>query len=145
MNKNKSVRVMMSDLITHVAPDVECLYLRDADVCLSSSNGDKLKELGFDMAQDDKMPAVVLYRRDKDWLYLLEFVTNGSVIDEVRLEELEALTKNVDKQKVFVTAFPNSQSFKDNMDRLAWDTVAWIADAPEHMIHFEKHGTLEPR
>lgn len=48
------------------------------------------------MSQDDKMPAVVLYRRDKDWLFLIESVTSGGVIDEVGLEELEALTKNVD-------------------------------------------------
>ena len=76
---------------------------------------------------------------------MIESVTNGSVIDEVRLEELETLAKNVDQQKVFVTAFPNFQSFKDNMDRLAWDTVAWIAEMPEPMIHLEKQGTLEPR
>ena len=135
----------MRDFTANLAPNAECLYLRDADVCLSSSNGARLRELGFDMPQDDKMPDVVLYRRDKDRLYLIESVTTGGVIDEVRLKELQALTKNVDKQQVFVTAFPNSQSFKDNMDRLAWDTVAWMADAPEHMIHFEKHGTLEPR
>ena len=58
------------------------------------------------MSQDDKMPAVVLYRRDKD---LIESVTNGGVLDEEHLEELEALTKNVDKHKVFVTAFPKFQ------------------------------------
>lgn len=84
-------------------------------------------------------------RRDKAWLYVIESVTNGSVIDEVRLEELETLAKNVDQQKVFVTAFPNFQCFKDNMERLAWDTVAWIAEMPEHMIHLEKQGMLEPR
>lgn len=76
---------------------------------------------------------------------MIESVTNGSVIDEVRLEELETLAKNVDQQKVFVAAFPNFQCFKDNMERLAWDTVAWIAEMPEHMIHLEKQGTLEPR
>lgn len=76
---------------------------------------------------------------------MIESVTNGSVIDEVRLEELETLAKNVDQQKVFVTAFPNFQCFKDNMERLAWDTVAWIAEMPEHMIHLEKQGMLEPR
>ena len=76
---------------------------------------------------------------------MIESVTNGSVIDEVRLEELETLAKNVVQQKVFVTAFPNFQCFKDNMERLAWDTVAWIAEMPEHMIHLEKQGTLEPR
>ena len=31
------------------------------------------------------------------------------------------------------------------MDRLAWDTVVWIAEMPDHMIHLEKQGTLEPR
>ena len=76
---------------------------------------------------------------------MIESVTNGSVIGEVRLEELETLAKNVDQQKVFVTAFPNFQCFKDNMERLAWDTVAWIAEMPEPMIHLEKQGTLEPR
>lgn len=144
-NMNEMIKTIMRDFTAIFAPNAECLYLCDVDVNLSSINVDKLKELGFDMAQDDKIPDAVLYRRDKDWLYLIESVTNGGVIDEVRLEELETLTKNVDKQKVFVTAFPNSQSFKDNLVRLAWDTVAWIADAPEHMIHFEKHGTLEPR
>ena len=33
----------------------------------------------------------------------------------------------------------------DNMERLAWDTVAWIAEMSEHMIHLEKQGKLEPR
>ena len=61
------------------------------------------------MSQDDKMPAVVLYRRDKDWLYLIESVTNGGVLDEEHLEELEEKKKNVDKHKVFVTAFPKFQ------------------------------------
>ena len=136
---------MIKSFMTHFAQNAECLYLRDSKENVLSSNVTKLKDMGFDMSEECKMPDVILYRDDKDRLYLIESVLNGCVIDEVRLEELEALTKNVDKQKVFVTAFTNSQSFKDNMDRLAWDTVAWIADAPEHMIHFEKHGTLEPR
>ena len=139
------IKAIIGDFTANFVSDAECLYLCDVEVTLSSSNGDKLKELGFCMSEESKMPDVILYSVDKDWLYLIESVTNGGVIDEIRLEELEAVMKNVDKQKVFVTAFPNSLSFKDNMERLAWDTVAWIADAPEHMIHFEKQGMLEPR
>ena len=26
-----------------------------------------------------------------------------------------------------------------------WDTVVWIAEMPGHLIHLEKHGSLEPR
>lgn len=145
MGKEDFISAVMSNFTTLCVPNAECLYLRSIQKGVIASDISKLKELGFDMAQDDKMPDVVLYRRDKDWLYLIESVTDGGVIDEARLEVLETLTRNVDKQQVFVTAFPNTQSFKDNMDRLAWDTVAWIADTPKHMIHFEKHGILEPR
>lgn len=106
---NEMRKAIMEDFTANFAPHAECLYLCNTNVSLSSSNGDKLKELGFGMSQDDKMPAVVLYRRDKDWLFLIESVTNGGVLDEEHLEELEALTKNVNKHKVFVTVFPNFQ------------------------------------
>lgn len=67
-NMNEMIKTIMRDFTANLTPNAECLYLRDADVCLSSSNGARLRELGFDMTQDDKMPDVVLYRRDKDWL-----------------------------------------------------------------------------
>lgn len=145
MTLDKLTKVIMSEFTTHFASDAECFYLRDSKENVQSSNVVKLKELGFCVSEESKMPDVILYSVDKDWLYLIQSVVNSDVIDEIRFEELKTLTRSVDKQKVFITAFPNSQSFKDNMDRLAWDTVAWIADTPEHMIHFEKHGTLEPR
>lgn len=90
------MKATMEDFTANFAPHAECLYLCNTNVSLSSSNGDKLKELGFGMSQDDKMPAVVLYRRDKDCFFLIESVTNGGVLDEEHLEKLEALTKNVD-------------------------------------------------
>lgn len=31
-------------------------------------NVEKLKELGFEITLHDKMPDVVLYREDKDWI-----------------------------------------------------------------------------
>ena len=32
----------------------------------------KLKELGFEITLHDKMPDVVLYRADKNWIYFVE-------------------------------------------------------------------------
>ena len=49
-NMNEMIKTIMRDFTAKLAPNAECLYLRDADTSLSSSNIDKLKEIGFDMA-----------------------------------------------------------------------------------------------
>mgnify|MGYP000529654113 CR=1 FL=1 len=41
-----------------------------------SENIDKLKKLGFEITLHDKMPDVVLYREDKNWIYFIESVTS---------------------------------------------------------------------
>ena len=145
MNKNELINAIASDFTAHLVPDAECLYLSDPKKDVFSVDEDKLNALGFDMSQEKNMPDVVLYQKDKDWIYLIESIVTGGVIDEVRFGELDSLTKNVEKNKVFVTAFPDIQSFKDYSERLAWDTVAWIAEMPDHLIHFEKQGILSPR
>ena len=35
-------------------------------------NVEKLKQLGFEITLHDKMPDVVLYKEDNDWIYLAQ-------------------------------------------------------------------------
>ena len=39
----------------------------------------KLTELGFEITLYDKMPDVVLYREDKDWMYFVESEGTGCI------------------------------------------------------------------
>lgn len=139
-----NIQQTIDEFITHLIPDAEYLYLRDIKKGICSGDTDKLKALGFDISQVNILPCVVLYSQNKKRLYFIESATDR-LIDEVRFKELEVLAKNVQKEKVFVTAFPDSQSFRESLEKLAWDTVAWMADAPAHLVHFEKYGKLEPR
>lgn len=47
--------------------------------------------------------------------------------------------------KVFVTAFPTFAEFRKHMRHIAWETEVWIAEAPEHLIHFNGDRFLGPR
>ena len=44
----------------------------------------KRQELGFEITLHDKMPDVVLYREDKDWIYFVESVTSVGPMDPKR-------------------------------------------------------------
>lgn len=46
---------------------------------------------------------------------------------------------------IFVTAFPSFTEFKKYTSDLAWETEVWIAEYPEHMIHFNGDRFLGPR
>ena len=105
----------------------------------------KLKELGFEITLHDKMPDVVLYRADKNWIYFVESVTSVGPMDPKRILEITEMTKDVTAGKIFVTAFLDFKTYKKFAEELAWETEVWIADMPDHMIHLNGDKFLGPR
>lgn len=75
-------------------------------------NVDKLSELGFEITLHDKMPDVVLYQADKNWIYFVESVTSVGPMDPKRIKEIEEMAANVMTEKIHVTAFLNFKTFK---------------------------------
>lgn len=108
-------------------------------------NVEKLSLLGFEITLHDKMPDVVLYREDNDWIYFIEAVTSVGPMDPKRILEIKNMTKSVTAGKIYVTAFLDFATFKKFSEQLAWDTEVWIADMPEHMIHLNGDKFLGPR
>ncbi len=108
-------------------------------------NVEKLTELGFEITLHDKMPDVVLYREDKNWIYFVESVTSVGPMDPKRVLEITEMTKGVTAGRIFVTAFPDFKTYKRFSETLAWETEVWIAEMPEHMIHLNGGKFLGPR
>ncbi len=108
-------------------------------------NVDKLGELGFSITLHDKMPDVVLYSEEKDWLYFIESVTSVGPMEPKRIKEIEEMTVGVMAEKIYVTAFLDFKTFKKFSESLAWETEVWIADMPDHMIHLNGDKFLGPR
>lgn len=108
-------------------------------------NVEKLTELGFEITLHDKMPDVVLYREDKDWIYFIESVTSVGPMDPKRVLEITEMTRDVKAGKIFVTAFLDFKTYKKFSEELAWETEVWIAEMPEHMIHLNGDRFMGPR
>ena len=142
---NELQKAIIEEFAPRFAPNSECLYVGDTIEKNLVKNVDKLTELGFEITLHDKMPDVVLYREDRDWIYFIESVTSVGPMDPKRILEITELTKDVKAGKIFVTAFLDFKTYKKFSEDLAWETEVWIAEMPEHMIHLNGDRFMEPR
>lgn len=142
---NELQKAIIEEFAPRFAPNSECLYVGDTIEKDLVKNVDKLKELGFEITLHDKMPDVVLYREDKNWIYFIESVTSVGPMDPKRIIEISEMTKNITAGKIFVTAFQNFSVFKKFSDSLAWETEVWISEMPDHMIHLNGDRFMGPR
>ncbi len=142
---NELQKAIIEEFAPRFAPNSECLYVGDTIEKDLVKNVEKLTELGFEITLHDKMPDVVLYREDKDWLYFVESVTSVGPMDPKRILEITEMTKDVAAGKIFVTAFLDFKTYKRFSEELAWETEVWIAEMPDHMIHLNGDKFLGPR
>ena len=142
---NELQKAIIEEFAPRFAPNSECLYVGDTIEKDLVKNVEKLKELGFEITLHDKMPDVVLYRADKNWIYFVESVTSVGPMDPKRILEITEMTKDVTAGKIFVTAFLDFKTYKKFAEELAWETEVWIAEMPEHMIHLNGDRFMGPR
>jgi len=84
------------------------------------------------------------YSEQRNWLYLIEAVHSSGAISPVRLLELKKLTEQCTADIIFVTAFLDRATFRQFAPDIAWETEVWIAEAPDHLIHFDGEKFLGP-
>ncbi len=142
---NELQKDIIEQFAPRFAPNCECLYVGDTTEKDLVKNVERLSELGFSITLHDKMPDVVLYREDKDWIYFVESVTSVGPMDPKRIVEIKSMTKNVTAGLIFVTAFLDFKTYKKFSEDLAWETEVWIAEMPDHMIHLNGDKFLGPR
>ena len=142
---NQLQKAIIEEFAPRFAPNSECLYVGDTIQKDMVKNEEMLSALGFEITLHDKMPDVVLYCADKDWLYFIEAVTSVGPMEPKRIREIAEMTDKVSAGKIYITAFLDFSTYKKFSQSLAWETEVWIAEMPDHMIHLNGDKFLGPR
>jgi len=121
------------------------LYLGDTEKKDKYLDKEGLKNLGIPIDQHSKLPDVVIYEPKRNWLFLIEAVTSHGPVSPKRLLELEEFLKDCKVGKIYVSAFPDMAEFKKYSNSIAWETEVWLAEIPDHMIHFNGDRFIGPR
>ena len=139
---------LIKDIVTEFGPrflgGAKVLYLGDTGAKEDFFDTEALKILGIVVDRKGKLPDVVMYQEAKNWLVLIEAVTSHGPIDGKRYIELTKLFEKCAADLVFVTAFPDRSTMTRFSAQVSWETEVWIADSPEHMIHYNGDKFLGP-
>ena len=141
-----------SELIRDIIEEFGPRFVPGGVLVYAGDTGDKwgyfdaplLSDLGVSVDSHGKMPDVVLFCPERNWLLLVESVTSHGPVDAKRHAELAQLFVNSKAGLVYVTAFPNRSLMGRYLGEIAWETEVWVADAPSHLIHFNGERFLGP-
>lgn len=142
---NEVQAAVVNEFAPIFCPGGKLLYIGDTEDKDLYLNQDGLKTLHLPITEHSKLPDIIIADHKKGWLFLIEVVTSHGPVSAKRLIELEEFTKDCPYGVVYVTAFPNAKEFKKHIDCIAWETEVWLADKPEHMIHFNGDRFIGPR
>lgn len=141
---NELQRMIVEAFGPRFAPGSMLLYLGDtADKQLVIKTR-LLTSLRIPVTSHGKLPDVVLYDKTREWLFLVEAVTSHGPVSPKRHAELEAALRDCSAGRVYVTAFMDFTTFKAYASEIVWESEVWIAEFPDHLIHFNGDRFLGP-
>jgi hypothetical protein len=142
--QNPLIKQIIEEFCPRFAPGATVVYIGDAENKFLHLEASYLKGLGVVIAPSAKMPDVVVHDTKRNWILLVEAVTSAGAVDWKRRNELKALFKGCKAGLVFVTAFETRRSTQSFLPLISWETEVWVAEAPDHLIHFDGERFLGP-
>jgi type II restriction enzyme len=123
----------------------EVLYIGDSSDKYLFVEKERLDQIHFFEIGHEELPDVIAYSSKKNLLYLVEAVHSAGPMSEIRINKLKKNLKDsgCTARIVFFTAFLNKKTFRKWCEQIAWETETWIAENPEHLIHFNGHKFLD--
>jgi len=144
-NDNTVQKAVIENFGARFAPDSRLLYLGDTVQKNLRIDADRLTQLHVPITEHNKLPDVILFDEERNWLFLIEVVTSHGPMSPKRVFELEQILSDCPAGIVYVSAFPDMAQFRRHLRNIAWETEVWIAEISDHLIHYNGDRFLGPR
>lgn len=141
---NEIQKAIIEEFLPRFVPGAEVLYVGDAAQKTVLIEEKRLRELNFFELAHDRLPDVVAFDPKRGWIFLVEAVHSSNPVSHLRHLQLEQLTAKCTAGVVFVSAFQDRKSFAKWIGDISWETEVWLAESPDHMIHFNGDRFLGP-
>ena len=142
--QNPLIKAIIEHFCPAFAPGGIVIYIGDTENKFVHLEAEGLKSLGVTLDSAAKIPDVIVHYAAKNWLLLIEAVTSAGPVDGKRRKELKELFAGCKAGLVFVTAFETRRTMQSFVSQIAWESEVWIAEDPDHMIHFNGERFLGP-
>jgi type II restriction enzyme len=137
-------RAVVEVLRPQFFPAARVLYVGDTGNKWSFFDEVEARHLSLELDRHGKMPDIIFHDPARDWMVVVEVVTSHGPVDPKRRVELDQLLRDSGRGIVYITAFPSRAVLARYVAQISWETEAWCADSPTHMIHFDGERFLGP-
>ena len=127
---------VMTDFVPRFAPGGTLAGVGDPDDGALGSTRYYLQSLGFRIPGSSRMPDMAVHDATLNRLFLIDVAVTGAPTSGRYMLELIGTPGGCRAEVVFVVAFATRKAMAGTLTEIRWETVAWIADEPEHLIHF---------
>lgn len=142
--QNPLIKAILESFCPRFASGGHVVYVGDAASKFLHLDKDRLGSLCASIPAPAKMPDVIVHDARRGWLLLVEAVASAGPVDGKRRKELKDLFQGCRAGLVFVTAFPTRAAMRGFLTQISWETEVWVAEDPDHMIHFDGERYLGP-
>lgn len=125
------------------APLGEIVWSSLPDVEAADGADDWIRDLDLSPASLKELPSLIVRDSEQGRLWLIEIATRGRPLTTDWLNFLKAILNKLPEHLLFLNAFENRREFGrvvGDLDDLTWGTVAWTADEPDHLMHFDEQA-----
>jgi hypothetical protein len=142
--QNPLIKAIIESFCPAFAPGGVVLYIGDTENKFVHLETAGLASLSVTLNSAAKIPDVIIHDTKRNWLLLIEAVTSTGPVDGKRRKELKDLFFGCNAGLVFVTAFETRRTMLSFGNHISWESEVWIAEDPDHMIHFNGERFLGP-
>lgn len=142
--QNPLIKAVIEEFCPRFVAGGTVVYIGDTEDKFLHLDATYLEGLGVVIAPAAKMPDIVVHDTRRDWLVLIEAVSTAGPVDGKRRKELKELFGGSRSGLIFVTGFESRATMQSFLSQIAWETEVWIADNPDHLIHFNGERFLGP-
>lgn len=143
-NHNELLRSVVMEFCPRFTPGGKVIYIGDTGGKWKHADFSMFKEVGVEVDSHGKMPDLMIYYAEKQWVVVVEVVTSHGPVDAKRRGELRNLFEQVKDKLIYVTAFPTKSLMAKYLAEISWETEVWVAENPDHLIHFNGKRFLGP-
>jgi hypothetical protein len=142
--QNLLIRDILEQFCPRWTPGGRVLYVGDAGKNTPIYDIEGFAQDGVVLDKHGKFPDLVVNLPSRDWLVLIEAAGSHGPVDSKRHAELKALFAGSLAGLVYVSCFTSRAEMRKYLADIAWETEAWCADNPTHLIHFNGQRFLGP-
>ncbi len=128
--------------VTRFTPGGRALWVAEDGEKLTGAVDEALARSCRALAPQHRLPTVGIHDAGRHQLFLIDVARLGVQMDRRRRDALMAAFGACGFDVVLVTAFACRREFQQLAIDNLWGTLAWFADEPDHIVHFDRTPSL---